>query len=74
VIGTKANLRTQFLKILKRAGGTPWERMFHSMRSNRQTELEAIFPTHVVCTWMGDSKAIAKKNYLLVSESDYSNA
>ena len=74
VIGTKANLRTQFLKILKRAVGTPWERMFHSIRVNRQTELEAIFPTYVVCSWMGNSEAIAKKNYFLVTESDYGNA
>jgi len=48
--------------------------MFHSIRVNRQTELEAIFPTQVVCTWMGNLEAIAKKNYFLVTESDYGNA
>jgi len=40
-----ANLRTQ---LLKKAGLTPWERLFHSMRASRQTELESLHPTHVV--------------------------
>ena len=48
-----ANLRTQFLKILRRAGVAPWSRLFHSMRATRQTELERDFPLHVVCSWLG---------------------
>jgi integrase len=69
-----ANLRTQLLKKLKKAGVQPWKRLFHSMRASRQTELEAIFPTHVVCKWMGNSEIVAKKNYLLVTQSDFDNA
>jgi integrase len=34
------NLRTTFEKIVKRAGLTPWPRLFHNLRSSRQTELE----------------------------------
>jgi len=69
-----ANLRTQFQKILGRAGIVPWARLFHSMRASRQTELEREFPLHVVCNWLGNSEAIAKKNYLLVTEGDYAKA
>ena len=69
-----ANLRTQFLKILVRAGVAPWERLFHSMRATRQTELERTFPRHVVCAWMGNTAAVADRHYLLVTESDFEQA
>ncbi|MFN9413668.1 MAG: hypothetical protein ACK57V_14975 [Pirellula sp.] len=69
-----ANLRTQFLKKLAKAGIPPWKRLFHSMRASRQTELERQFPLHVVCSWLGNTEAIAKKNYLLVKDSDFEQA
>lgn len=69
-----ANLRTQFLKVLKRAGVAPWARLFHSMRASRQTELEREFALHVVCAWLGNTEAIAKKHYLLVSDDDFAKA
>ncbi len=69
-----ANLRTQFLKILKRAGVPAWDRLFHSMRASRQTELERVFPRHVVCAWMGNTAAVAEKNYLLVTDADFAAA
>ncbi len=68
------NLRTQFLKILKRAGIVPWARLFHSMRASRQTELEREFPRPVVCAWLGNTAAVAEKNYLLVTDSDFDRA
>ena len=69
-----ANLRTQFLKILKRAGVPPWRRVFHSMRASRQTELERMFPLHVVCAWLGNSPKIAQRSYLLTTEADFQKA
>ena len=69
-----ANLRTQFLKILRRAGVSPWARLFHSMRASRQTELEAQFPLHVVCSWLGNSESVAKDSYLLVTDSHFQAA
>jgi integrase len=69
-----SNLRTQFVKILKRAKVTPWSRLFHSMRASRQTELEREFPLHVVCAWLGNSPKIAQRSYLLVTEQDFINA
>ena len=70
-----ANLRTQLLKILKRAGVEPWKRLFHSMRATRQTELESAgYPRHVVCAWLGNTEAVAERHYLLVSEEDFAQA
>ena len=69
-----ANLRTQLLKILRRAGVAPWARLFHSMRASRQTGLEAQFPLHVVCSWLGNSESVAKDSYLLVTDSHFQMA
>ncbi len=68
------NLRTQFKRILDRAGVDPWEKLFHNMRATRQTELAAIFPLHVVCTWLGNRAAIAGEHYLTVRDSDFAKA
>lgn len=69
-----ANLRTQFVRILDKAGVKPWKRLFHSMRASRQTELEREHPLHVVCAWLGNTERIAKKNYLLVTDADIQRA
>lgn len=69
-----ANLRTQFLKKLKKANVAPWARIFHSMRASRQTELERQFPIHVVCSWLGNSPRIAQRSYLLVTADDWAKA
>lgn len=68
------NVRTRFQKILKRAGLTPWPRLWHNLRASRQTELEERFPSHVVCAWLGNSEAIARKHYLQVREVDFTKA
>lgn len=65
------NLRTQFMKIIKRAGLDPWPRLFHNMRASRQTELTARFPLHVVCEWLGNSRLIAQEHYLRVRDEDF---
>jgi hypothetical protein len=69
-----SNLRTQLVKTLRKAGIPPWKRLFHSMRASRQTELERDFPIHVVCSWLGNTEAIAKKSYLLVTDTDFEQA
>jgi hypothetical protein len=68
------NLRTRFLKILKRAGVQKWPRLFRNIRSSRQTELAEIFPSHVVCAWMDNSEDIAKKHYLQVIDAHFATA
>jgi len=68
------NLRTQFERIVKRAGLTIWPRPFHSMRASRETELAADHPIHVVTAWLGNTPKIALKHYLSVRDEDFDRA
>jgi integrase len=68
------NLRTQFQRILDRAGIEHWPKLFHALRSSRETELAAEHPVHVAAAWLGNSPAIAAKHYLLIRPSDHDKA
>jgi len=68
------NLRTTFEKIVRRAGLTPWPRLFHNLRASRQTELAERFPSHVVCDWLGNSEDIARKHYYQTTEAHFAQA
>ncbi len=56
---TTMNMRTRLAKIIRRAGLTPWPKLFHNLRASRQTELSDMFPAHVVCSWLGNTEAVA---------------
>ncbi len=71
---TNANLRTQLLRIIARAGQQPWPRLFHNLRATRQTELSERFPGHVVCDWMGNSQRVADRHYLQTTDSHFEKA
>ncbi len=68
------NLRTQFERIITRAGLEVWPRPFHNLRSSRQTELTEQFPSHVVCGWLGNSEDIAQKHYLQTTDEHFRRA
>ena len=51
-----SNLRTQLKRIIRKAGLKPWPKLFHNLRSSRQTELAQSYPLHVVCEWIGNSR------------------
>src|SRR5262249_16144073 len=72
--GDGVNLRTRFLRIIRRAGCTAWPKLFVNLRSSRETELVAVYPLHVVCAWLGNSELIAQKHYLQVTEDDFQRA
>ncbi len=65
------NLRTQFEKIIRRAGFEPWVKLWHNLRASAQTDLAGRFPLHVACTWLGNSKAIAAEHYLQVTDEHF---
>ena len=69
-----ANLRTQFERIIKRAGLEPWPRLFQNLRSSRETELSEQFPIGTVTAWCGNTPQIALRHYLGVPESDFAKA
>ncbi len=68
------NLRTQFLKLIRRAGLKPWPRPFNNCRASCETDLNERFPSHVVCEWIGHSPAVAAAHYLTVRETDFERA
>ncbi len=65
------NLRTQFERIIKRAGVEPYPKLFQNLRASRETELLAEHPIHVVCAWMGHSALVSQKHYAKVREEDF---
>jgi integrase len=69
-----ANLRTQLERIIKLAGLKPWPKLFQNLRSTRETELAETHPLHVVCSWIGNSQAVAAKHYLQVTDADFDRA
>ena len=69
-----ANLRTQLLRIIGRAGVQPWPKLFQNMRASRETELSEDYPMHVICAWIGNSERIAAKHYLQVTDEHFERA
>ncbi|GAH63551.1 unnamed protein product, partial [marine sediment metagenome] len=70
----KQNLRTMFMRIIAKAGFKPWPKLFQNLRSTRETELAERWPVHVVCAWIGNSRAVAQQHYLQVLDSHFKQA
>jgi integrase len=68
------NLRTMAEKIIRRAGLTPWVKLFQNCRSSRETDLANQYPIHVVCQWIGNTEAVARRHYLQVTEQHLDDA
>ena len=68
------NLRTQFQKIIRRAGIEPWPKPWQNLRASRETELAETFPVHVACAWIGNSKPVALEHYLQVTDDHFRQA
>ena len=71
---TNANLRTQLLRIIAKAGLKPWPKLFQNLRASRATELAAEHPAHVAADWLGHSTTIADKHYWQVTDADFDRA
>ena len=68
------NLRTQLQRIIVKAKLEPWPKLFQNLRSTRETELAESFPIHVVCAWLGNTQAVARKHYLQVTDEHFAAA
>jgi integrase len=68
------NLRTTFEKIVKRAGLTPWPRLFHSLRGSCESDLAREYPITTVCKWIGNTVSIAARHYIQVTDLDFQQA
>ena len=47
---------------------------FREPRATRRTELEHLFPSHVVNAWLGHSAKVAEKHYLQIRPDDWKKA
>ncbi len=65
-----SNLRTQFERIILRAGLKPWPKPWHNMRASRQTELMAAYSLSTACRWLGNSPAVAARHYAMTVDGD----
>ena len=65
--GSDQNLRTWFERLILRAGMLPWPKVWQNLRATRATELANEFPSHVCCSWLGHSEAIADANYRMTT-------
>jgi hypothetical protein len=68
------NLRTHFGRIIRKAGLEVWPKPWHNLRATRQTELAERYPIHVVCQWIGNSRAVAQEHYLQVTDAHFAHA
>ena len=68
------NLRTAFDKLVRRAGLESWPRLFHNLRSSRETELLESFPVHVVAMWMGHDAKVSLKHYAQTTQDHFDRA
>jgi len=71
---TGLNLRTQLMRILAKAGLQPWPKLWQNLRSTRQTELSNDWPEYIVCSWLGNSKVVAREHYLQVTDEHFRQA
>ena len=71
---TGGRVRNVVLGAITRAGVEPWPNLWRTLRASAQTDLEARFPLHVVCAWMGNTTAIAARHYLRVTDEHFAAA
>ncbi len=67
-------MRASLENVSARAGSIPWPKLFQNLRATRETELAEQYPIQVVCEWIGNSQAVAKRHYLQVTESHFAQA
>ncbi len=67
------------IRIVRRAGFTPWDRLINNMRATRDSELKrAGFTSDQRAAWLGHSEKVSKAHYqiggMLVDSADYATA
>ena len=67
------------IRIVKRAGYTPWEKLINNVRATRASELKrAGFTSGQRTVWLGHSEEVSAEHYqignMLVGDEDYKRA
>ncbi len=71
-----ANVSVHMRRIVRQAGLDVWPKIFQNLRSTRETELFKITGGNVkaVCSWIGNSPAVAMQHYAQITEADMRDA
>lgn len=72
--GTGTNVRTQFERIIRKAGIEPWPKPWMNCRASRATELAEHYPSHVAAQWLGHTERVADAHYRQTTEEHFTNA
>jgi len=70
----RANLGTQFARIVRKAGLPTIKRPYDNMRASRSNEIYADFGPFYESQWIGHSSKIAKDHYLSIRDEDFQRA
>ena len=65
------NLRTQLVRIVRRAGLAPWPKPWVNLRATRATEIFSTYPRHVGEAWMGHCFDVSMEHYLSVPPEQF---
>ena len=68
---TASNMRKPFLKILKRAGVEPWEKLFHNLRASCDQDISGRASAYVAAELLGHSPTVAARHYLKANDGDF---
>lgn len=69
------NLRTHFLRLIKRAGLKAWPRLFHNLRASCAIDLkDQQLAEHAVDDWMGHSTRVSRKHYMTRTDEHFQRA
>ena len=68
------NIRTEFLRIIKRVGLQQWPKLCQNMRASRSNELCAIYPRKDVDEWCGNTEEVRFKFYDMPLEESFRRA
>ncbi len=68
---SESNLRTELLRLIKKAGVTPWTKPFQNLRANALTDLCDIANLPQACKWIGNSPDVAMRHYLIIKKKDW---
>jgi integrase len=72
ITGTDANVYNTFRRIVKKAGLTPWPRLWHNLRASRDSELSATgLSDHAVSQLMGNSPKVSRDHYKFITQETF---
>lgn len=69
-----ANFRTRLKKIIRKAGVSPWPRLWHSLRASCESDLAQSFPLAIVTKWLGNTPSVALRHYVDPTEAAFDQA